>query len=252
MTTTIQNEEDLIIIWDETSSDTSIMDFDFSSQNITQADEANDFILDFWASESISEVTTDFTLDWVSQETTNEVSDISFWDDLFVVESQVEEVKQEEAKQEEVNTFVQEEVDFWFSQNDTIAWEEVIVPEEAISSQIITENYEEKNEEVITSHVQETHFDRNTILDEAIAKMQSRKGSIWQVKAEKQTKVDELQEQINLLKTEVSDLERQIKDLEKEDSALDLDITSIEKMKSSILEVSADRPRKHNLNNIKK
>jgi predicted nucleic acid-binding Zn-ribbon protein len=82
--------------------------------------------------------------------------------------------------------------------------------------------------------------------------MQSRKTSIAQTKSSKQSKVDDLNEQIKVLKNQVSDLEKEIKDIEKEDSALDLDITSIEKMKESVLEVSTDRPRKHNLSNIKK
>jgi len=82
--------------------------------------------------------------------------------------------------------------------------------------------------------------------------MQLRKSSISNIKLNKQSKVDELNTQIISLKSQVSDLELEIKDLEKEDSALDLDILSIEKMKESVLEITTDRPRKHNLSNIKK
>ncbi len=82
--------------------------------------------------------------------------------------------------------------------------------------------------------------------------MQSRKWTISEVKNQRQTNVNLLTQQITKLQEQVAELEREIKDLEKEDSALDLDITSIEKMKSSILDITTDRPRKHNLSTIKK
>lgn len=241
MTTVTQNEEDLIIIGDETSNDTSIIDFDFSQVNQSTSTQESDFIIDF-SDEPTNSVSTDFVLDTAATEVENSEV-ISFWEDLFTPE--------ENNIQEPVSTLVEEvqtpEIDFWFAEESS--------PESMIA--MVEENIQEVNlveetPQVEAAIVWAVAFDRNSILDEAIAKMQSRKWTIGNTKDQRQAKVDQLNEQIKNLQVQVLDLEREIKDLEKEDSTLDLDISSIEKMKSSILEVSTDRPRKHNLSNIKK
>lgn len=248
MTTATQNEEDLIIIWDETSSDTSIIDFDFSPvvENKVSQPEATDFVLDF-GNETQNEIATDFFLDTpsISQET-SEV--ISFGDDLFTSQETSSTLIWEEktASVEEI-VGIQETPLSITEENTSVmdmAWEtlseEINFPTESSSTPI--------NSSIDSHH----SFDRNTILDEAIAKMQSRKLSIATIKTQKETTMDDLNEQIKNLKFQLNDLEKEVKDLEKEDSALDLDISSIEKMKESVLDIASDRPRKHNLSTIKK
>lgn len=256
MTTATQNEEDLIIIWDETSNDTSMLDFDFS-QTTAEAETIQDIqMIDFSPAEISNEVSVDFALDSKAQETTSQ--EIDFGTDFFAntevaletSDVQIEETKenvdfetnlfwetttQEITSELEVQNVATQEVDFGF------AWETTTSQENTFLETSTKDSF-----------VESTNFDRNTILDEAIAKMQSRKWTISWVKSTKKSSVDELNKQIASLKSQVSDLEKEIKDLEKEDSALDLDISSIEKMKTSVLEVSTDRPRKHNLSNIKK
>lgn len=251
-TQAIEKEEDLIIIWDESSTDTSMIDFSFPKSEVESIQpvwEADDFVIDFGETEKV-DVKSDFAL------TENNDSEISFWDDLFWSNELLD-------KEPKSNLVIEEktdslDVDFWFSSptvEDIKTEESIQILETEALTQETTQLFEIKNEEVkseIVMPVLDTTFDRNAILDEAIAKMQSRKSSIWQTKSQKQHNVDDLNEQIKNLKSQVADLEKEIKDLEKEDSALDLDISSIEKMKESVLEVSVDRQRKHNLSNIKK
>jgi len=246
MTTATQNEEDLIIIGDETSADTSILDFNFSQpqENQVSSKEETDFIIDF-SDEEKNEVSTDFTLD--TQNITQESSEvISFWEDLFLPSETQSVASQETIETPENREIIENTLSFSEEMNQTSS---VIsdVSNEDISFEVA--QTPENHTEVLKS---ETHFDRNTILDEAIIKMQSRKWTISEVKHQRQTNVNLLTQQITKLQEQVAELEREIKDLEKEDSALDLDIASIEKMKSSILDITTDRPRKHNLSTIKK
>lgn len=248
MTTATQNEEDLIIIWDETSSDTSIIDFDFSPvvENKVSQPEATDFVLDF-GNETQNEIATDFFLDTpsISQET-SEV--ISFGDDLFgsqetsstlVWEEKISSVEDVVNIQPSPLSMIEENTSVMDMVWDTVS-DEINFPTESV--------WENANPSIDSKN----HFDRNAILDEAIAKMQSRKLSIATIKTQKETTMDDLNEQIKNLKSHLNDLEKEVKDLEKEDSALDLDISSIEKMKESVLDIASDRPRKHNLSTIKK
>lgn len=250
MTTATQNEEDLIIIGDETSSDTSIIDFDFSpvTENKVSQPEETDFVLDF-GNETKNEVSTDFFLDTPS--TSQETSDvISFGDNLFVsqepVVSWVSEVSEEKLSSLDEGIAIME-APLSFSPETAPVMDFWELP--SLQEEVITESFTQTS---TTTSFSENQFDRNTILDEAISKMQSRKNSISDIQSRKEAMVDELSEQIKNLKSQVSDLEKEIKDLEKESSALDLDISSIEKMKESVLDVATDRPRKHNLSTIKK
>lgn len=247
MTTATQNEEDLIIIGDETSSDTSIIDFDFSpvTESKVSQPEETDFVLDF-GNETKNEVSTDFFLDTPSvSEETSEV--ISFGDDLF-------------ASQEPVVSWVSEETLSSLDEGGAIMEAPLSISPETASVMDLWELPSLQEEGITESFTQastapsfsESQFDRNAILDEAISKMQLRKNSISDIQSAKEATVNDLNEQIKNLKSQVSDLEKEIKDLEKENSALDLDISSIEKMKESVLDIATDRPRKHNLSTIKK
>lgn len=247
MTTATQNEEDLIIIGDETSADTSILDFNFSQpqENQVSSKEETDFIIDF-SDEEKNEVSTDFTLD--TQNITQESSEvISFWEDLFLPSETQSVASQEIIETPESSIEVIE---------NTLSFSEEMNQTSSVISDSSNEDISFEVAQTSEIHTEalrsETHFDRNTILDEAIIKMQSRKWTISEVKNQRQTNVNLLTQQITKLQEQVAELEREIKDLEKEDSALDLDITSIEKMKSSILDITTDRPRKHNLSTIKK
>ncbi len=228
-------EEDLIILSDDTSSnDTSIMDFDFgqvqasteTTTDLSPVQTTDEFVLDFGDTKT-EEVTTDFSLEDNNLKLSETKEEVSFGQDLFWDSTESTEATLEVASQSSTWMDFSFDGEVSAKSQDAEIW-------------------------ALTTSVEETSFDRNAILDEAIAKMQTRKSSISSSKSSKQSKVDELNEQIASLKSQVSDLEWEIKDLEKEDSALDLDISSIEKMKTSVLEISTDRPRKHNLNNIKK
>lgn len=225
-TATVNEDEDLIILSDDISSnDTSILDFDFASQK-SSAETNNETILDF--SPSLEEATKEdlFSLDG---DNLKEVSNV--WD-----------VKIEKSEESEID------FDFWEDIEDK---EELPVLENNSQNEFTINDLSQTTQEDFSIQTEDS-FDRDAILDEVIAKMQSRKSSISIIKWNKQSKVYELNEQIKALKLQVEEIETEIKNLEKEDSALDLDISSIKKMKSSVLEVSTDRPRKHNLNNIKK
>lgn len=254
MTTATKNEDDLIIIWNDNDLDESILDFDFWANTSNKS-------IDSWLTfldDDKSEVLTDFSLDgfWTQTTQSNEIIenstkqesafDIDFWfwnsEDVILDEPTTQE-----------NQLV-EDVQLESTQEDFLIWSTTL--DEEIST-TTTQSFDSVVKEDITPvmHTQGKTwniFDRNSILDEAIAKMQSRKTTIWDNKSKKQEDVNKLEENIKQLTKQVSELEKSIKELEIEDSALDLDITSIEKMKSSILESSVDRPRKHNLGNIKK
>lgn len=271
-TTTVEKDEDLIILSDNASQDNSLLDFnfDFESENKSQSI-TTDSVIDFWESSKINEVSFDISKTiqtptaWFQQEITASpnVSEISFWEDIFNFwweeEWKINETTLHDSVWESKVTEKQNnnEVDFWLTQEGMIQKEESWVWEN-ISLNSISDIWEEPKIETIQEWVQnvmlvwkQDSLNRNDILDEAISKMQKRKASILEISSSKQSEVDELNEQIKRLKKEVSQFEWEIKDLEKEDGALDSDIESIEKMKANISEVLVDRPRKHNLDNIK-
>lgn len=225
-TPTVNKDEDLIILSNDISSnDTSILDFDFASQK-SSVETNNETIFDF--SPNLEETKKEdlFSLD---SNDFKEVLDV--WD-----------VKIEKSNESEID------FGFWEA---TETKQELPVLENNSQNEFKINDFSQTTQQDFSIQT-ENSFDRDAILDEVIAKMQSRKSSISIIKWDKQSKVYELNEQIKALKSQVIEIETEIKNLEKEDSALDLDISSIEKMKSSVLEVSTDRPRKHNLNNIKK
>ena len=240
-TVATEKEEDLIILSDDSSStDTSIMDFDFGSQNTTSNTISMQEISTIDFSPSLEE-----DKEMVLEDEVKTISDeawISFDENLFSLDNP------EVTKTTLETSTESKEIDFGFWDVLTETQENNIFENLSVNNETTTDLF--SNEKVSVSQAE--NFDRNAILDEVIAKMQLRKSSISNIKLNKQSKVDELNTQITSLKSQVSDLELEIKDLEKEDSALDLDILSIEKMKESVLEITTDRPRKHNLSNIKK
>lgn len=275
---TLEKDEDLIILGDDSSQDNSILDFNFDVKAETSSQQIEPTI-SFWDDIKSDDISFDFNLwtDMTSNQVENEiklsdnVSEISFSDDMFNLwtetTQEVPTIVQPIAHQDNLvmdslnlqdnqsNESKVDEVDFWFTQEATSKeealglWNSEVfdIQEEIEIAPVIAQ----KTHTIVPILNQES-FNRNDILDEAVAKMQTRKETISQTNISKQTKVDELNEQIKKLKKEVSDFESEIKDLEKEDAALDLDISSIEKMKTNISEITADRTRKHNLDNIKK
>lgn len=285
MTNQTQKDEDLIIISDDSSTDTSILDFNFNV-NETSTNTTTEPVITFWDETSnaiadtsldlnfgteIAAETSEVSNDLVLSDTTN---DISTTEDLFNLWS-VEETNTENVVQTQDETQTSDEINFGF-------WEDISVAEATVNDEITTNNelvnnitsFQESNwfeyddykkedfddlewqaELSVTSQVgslNEQLGDRNEILDWTIKKLKQRKEIVSQIKQSRQTNIDDLNEQIAKLKKEVSDLQSEIKDLEKEETSIELDIVSIEKMKANVLEISTDRPRKHNLDNIKK
>lgn len=233
-TQTIQNDEDLIILWDDTSKDTSFLDFNFDvNQSSVTNTTTTDTLISFW--EDIKDTS------W----------DISFWFD-----SETPSITLEEPKKEEVVSF-DTNIDFWFSSEPTSSTSDLSFDVNEEKAEVVNDNsiFDLKSEETPVLQ-QETEnlltFSRTDILDEAIAKMQSRKSVVATTKTQKQTKIDELNSQVEALKKEIELFESQVVELDKEDAVLDLDIWAIEKMKSVSIDVTAERPRKHNLDTIKK
>lgn len=281
-TATLEKDEDLIILGDDSSHDNSILGFNFDIQAETPSKQAEPTII-FWDDIKTDDINFDFNL-W-SETTSNQVeneiklsdnvSEISFSDDMFNLWSETTQetpiivettTHQDDLVMDLLNfednqwtEIITNEVDFWFT-NETNSneeklwlWDNITNPEVSdIQKEIEIVPVITQKAENISSISNQKSFNRNDILDEAVAKMQIRKDSISQTNILKQAKVDELNKQIIGLKKEVSNFESEIKDLEKEDKALDLDISSIEKMKANISEIVIDRTRKHNLDNIKK
>lgn len=263
-TTQTTTSEDLIIIWDD-ASDTSMMDFDFSSietSNIQTSvtdthqsspqDEVFDFNFDI--SDETQDTQTSVIWDLDSQ------TDLKVNEEESIIEIIDDEVSGEtiEITEDEVNIWEtslnQETIDTDETHNFSFVWTSQDTPTWLSMEEVVSETHQVHGEAIHTWSTPPSDvstFDRDTILDDTIAKMQSRKEVIWQTKGKKQSKVDQLNEDIKALKSQVSDLEKEIKELEKEDSAIDLDISTIEKMKQSVL-TPQERQRKPNLSNIKK
>lgn len=243
-----QTDEDLIIIWDDTQNDTSMLDFNFDITLPSQKEEEV-ALIDFGSDET--KVDTSFSLDTESLPT----PEVNFDFGSISFDTPVSENIETQAI---IETPEVQDLDFSFIEDETPTQ---VVSETPTVSDLVEETaffVETSPKQAEISSLSEVNtleetlwFDRNSILDEAIAKMQSRKSSIWASKSQKQDHIDALSEQVKALKEQISDLNSEVKELDIEDSALDLDIASITKMKSSILEPS-QRQRKPNLWNIKK
>ncbi len=259
MTTTIQTEEDLLIIWD---TDNDIIDFDFAwsaetsnvekSLEIVDTPKVDEVSFDFgwfdlvWWNEVETEKKEEISLVDTELVEDNNTLDIDFWFwDSSITEEKTDLVLEDLKKEEIVEDLKQEE-----KQEDLFDLTQA--KEETTLSNLTTfvESKEEIKEEVIESK-EEKIFDRNSILDETISKIQQRKDFISKIKLKKEGEVSSLDEKIAKLKEELTSLKKDIKDLEIEDGALDLDIANIDKMKKSVLETDSTRTREHKLGKIK-
>lgn len=205
-----QNDEDLIILGDDDTSDNNLINFNFDS-NISSNDTKNDDIGLFWSNNSSDD------------------NSINFLDNIIQTK---ENNNDEQLISEELNNIPNNK-----NNQDIPSLNIVEEPKEEKQVSIVNEEVSENKKELIQDE-EKQGLNRNNILDEAILKMQTRKWNISKTKSSKQAKVDDLNEQIKMLKKQVSELEKEIKDLEDEDNAIDLDISSIEKMKLNSLEIS--------------
>lgn len=245
MTATISKDEDLIILSSDTNED--IFNFwDNVNKELETKVEDNswvDSIIDFWSDlgftnetsqEKVEEIQTpevnfDFSFDSDNSQTSDSSSDLEI-------------------------SWVTESIDLWTNEipkTDLVSdefsfWE---VQEEVSSSlQNTNDDFFSQTSNVSSS---EDLWDTNTILDQTIAKLTSRKDIIKSKKDEKSQSVKSLQEQIKELESQVANLNEEITWLDLESKKIEKNISWIEKMKldTDLIE----RPqRQHNLDNIKK
>lgn len=246
---TANKDDDLIILSDEvTSNDDFNFDFlsntseekttdviEFNSQVETKVDSSNDFNFDF-TFDTNSDIAFDSTsLDSTAKsevkediviEQPNDLSSITFEDTKATVD-----LFETPVVSDELSFDVAPEVLPLVSESEIV---------------------EETKAEIVENSNTALLWDRNDILNETIFRLEKRKEVISWVKWSKQDNVALLKEKIAELKSQVSLLEWEIKDLEREEVWIDVDISTIEKMKSVALDTVTERPRKHNLDNIKK
>ena len=246
---TANKDDDLIILSDEvTSNDDFNFDFlsntseekttdviEFNSQVETKVDSSNDFNFDF-------------TFD------TN--SDIAF--DSSSLDSTLKSEVKEDIVMEQPNDL--SSITFEDTKATVDLFETPVVSDELsfdVAPEVLplvseSEIVEETKAEIVENSNTALLWDRNDILNETIFRLEKRKEVISWVKWSKQDNVALLKEKIAELKSQVTLLEWEIKELEKEEVWIDVDISTIEKMKSVALDTVTERPRKHNLDNIKK
>ena len=246
---TANKDDDLIILSDEvTSNDDFNFDFlsntseekttdviEFNSQVETKVDSSNDFNFDF-------------TFD------TN--SDIAF--DSSSLDSTLKSEVKEDIVMEQPSDL--SSITFEDTKATVDLFETPVVSDELsfdVAPEVLpvvseSEIVEETKAEIVENSNTALLWDRNDILNETIFRLEKRKEVISWVKWSKQDNVALLKEKIAELKSQVSLLEWEIKELEKEEVWIDVDISTIEKMKSVSLDTVTERPRKHNLDNIKK
>lgn len=246
---TANKDDDLIILSDEvTSNDDFNFDFlsntseekttdviEFNSQVETKVDSSNDFNFDF---------------------TFDTSSDIAF--DSTSVDSTAKSEVKEDIVIEQPNDL--SSITFEDTKATVDLFETPVVSDELsfdVAPEVLplvseSEIVEETKAEIVENSNTALLWDRNDILNETIFRLEKRKEVISWVKWSKQDNVALLKEKIAELKSQVSLLEWEIKELEKEEVWIDVDISTIEKMKSVALDTVTERPRKHNLDNIKK
>ena len=246
---TANKDDDLIILSDEvTSNDDFNFDFlsntseekttdviEFNSQVETKVDSSNDFNFDFtfdtnsdiaFDSSSLDSTLKSEVKEDIAMEQPNDLSSITFEDN-----------------KETVDLFETPVV------SDELSFD---VTPEVLPVASKSEIFEETKAEIVENSNTALLWDRNDILNETIFRLEKRKEVISWVKWSKQDNVALLKEKIAELKSQVLLLEWEIKELEKEEVWIDVDISTIEKMKSVALDLVTERPRKHNLDNIKK
>ena len=286
---TANKDEDLIILWEESSS-TNDFNFDFlSSNDIQQSSDVLDFSSNWEVlttqnsnQESKTESNFDFVFDFnQSTDTSSQSSqDLNItsdevWDFVFDSTSEIAENNTETIS---LDSTISDIVLGETIQEDNLVFDNITQLKEEVKESI---NITEDNSINLVSDEQEVAFiepkteaiedispvvdiisqdakdqaiwliwDRNDILSETISRLDQRKEVISGIKSSKQSKITDLKSQIDLLKKQVSNLDSEVKDLEKEEIWIDADISTIEKMKSLSSE-NNDRSRKHKLDNIK-
>ncbi|MBW7954840.1 hypothetical protein H3C61_03430 [Candidatus Gracilibacteria bacterium] len=260
MSTAIQTEEDLLIIGD---TDNDIIDFDFPSNTTSSSIDNSLEIIDspkvdevsfdlggfdlLGGSEVENEKKEETSLAGTSLAADNNTVDIDFGFGETSLTEEKTDLALEAIKQEEVL----EDLNLEGKQEDLF---DLTSNKEEVTLNNLT-TFGESKEEVekeVTPAKEEQIFDRNSILDETISKIQQRKDFISKTIEQKEDSASILDKKIAKLKEELSFLKKEVKDLEIEDGALDLDIANIEKMKKSVLETDSTRTREHKLGNIKK
>lgn len=249
MTAQTLQDEDLIILSDDTSSH-DIFNFDTS---VAPSAVTSD-IIDFGTEEISFETPTFWEVSPMQETPTSEVvvenNDFSFGlsFETPVIQEQIAEVS------EAVATPVLEEV-FSF---DTQVQEALTSTEEVESSieEVTMENPEVSfmQEEAPKQEVGNVEaFDVNTILDATIAQLQARKEVNFSNKSQKSSQVTDLLSQITKLQAQVESLNSDILEIDAENKKIDKNIVSIEKMKADAVEVSEvpERQRKHAAEKIK-
>ncbi len=234
MATAITTEDELLIIEDNDN----IIELD--SIEIKQEESLSENIIDFWETETITEeikneespIDLNFDLGWEEENIT--VEDI-FWETaLDTSEIKNEEIISEQIEENENN------IDFSFDLGETTTEEEKEVISETVENNIISEDTFSFWEESIVPVVVWTTLwddsstwddDINSILENTIKKLQTRKKSIIKIKDETSLKIEKLSKEIKSLQTEVKDHKTEIKEFEKETSKIDENVENLEKMK---------------------
>lgn len=280
MTATATQDEDLIILNDDTSSN-DIFNFDTTTivaqptQTTDVIDFGNDDLVILDAPVSSESVSVEPEISLVQEDATSASTDFDFgfsFDTPVATESVVV---------EEVVAPVVEDAtsDFSFDFNtDTVqTQEEVSVVEDVVTQKVETPvleevsmietisdvspvSFETTNVVEMTQEVVEPPvvlnegFDVNAILDTTIAQLQARKDVIASTKSQKWSAVSDLLSQIAALQSQVEVLNTDISELEFENKKIDKNISSIEKMKTESVDISettTERTRKHAAEKIK-
>jgi regulator of replication initiation timing len=279
MTATATQDEDLIILNDDTSSNDI---FNFDTTPVMEASPVTD-VIDFGNDDlvildtptsQVENVSVEPEITLVQEETTSALSDFDFGfsfdtpvtqESAVVVEEVtpvVEDVTSDfsfdfhtDASQEVVETPVVEDV--VVDVVETPVLEEISMMEtiEEVSPVTFeTSNVVEMTQEVVeTPVVLNEGFDVNAILDTTIAQLQARKDVIKDTKSQKSSQVSDLMSQIEALQAQVESLNTEISELEFENKKIDKNISSIESMKLDTSDVAdiPERQRKHAPEKIK-
>jgi outer membrane murein-binding lipoprotein Lpp len=264
MAVSVWQDEDLIII--NSDSDDDI--FNFWEKSNTEVkkevieDTSSEGMIDFLSDEGWVSSTIEAT----SSISENKVDDeISFTTDLLEVKEETTSLGIEtpsvdnKKEDEEVSHF-----DFSFDLDDTseeksgsldLVWNTSKSEEIALVDNSSKEDSffdEVSDTDVVSSDESQDIWDINSILDQTIEKLNSRKWIISTQKDDKSSKVESLLAQIKSLEETVASYREEIESLDVEFKKIDKNISAIEKMKSDSWETNIERPRQHNLNNIKK
>ena len=246
MTTTTTQDEDLIILSDESTSN-DIFNFDFSSNDSMQNSSTE--VLDFSVSNEEPKQEISF---WLSEESTPIIetsnNDFSFSFDLWT-NSEVKNLEiQENNSSNDISLISNQEVSLVEDFKETKEIQDI----KKVEVLDLNENSFVSNE--VSMEKEKVSFDLwdvNSILDQTINQLSQRKDIINSKKDEKSSKVLSLQEQIKKLQKEVSDLKLDVEELDQETLKIDKNISMIEKMKNESFE-NQERTRKHELEKIKK